>query len=250
MLNVLMILLAGVSVAGNPEVDFRDESAVRKHFAPKKSAVSNWAQSMSTRGTTTTTYTETSKTTWENQYTGWRETESFWVKTTVSKSGTVIALPVGDWREREKFTYYGPYYKVITGRVVTVKVKICAPNETKLPNERQCRNVVKNLAESGMSIPRSAGRSGRLQPLVRLVKNRFGATNVMTIYDGCEDNELVFVLFNCQEEKANPHVRTMMFIGEVPEPDGRNPVEEGHDEKPRPRVIVNRLSEPTINDRQ
>jgi len=243
----VFLLLGGISIAGNPEVDFRDESSARKNYDPGRNAISTWANGMTTRGTTTTTITETSRTTWENIYTGWKETESSWIVNVVSRSGTVVALPVGGWNEKETFTYYGAYYKVLKGRLVTVRVKICAPNATKPPNERQCRQTVKNLAEAGISIPRSAGRGGHLQPLKRLAKNRYGAQNVMVIYDGCEDNELKFVLFGCDDKKANPYIRTMMFDGEIPCADAKNPVEENHSDNSKPdnsrKVIINRLSD-------
>ena len=159
---IISSLLVAISMAGQPEVDFKDEQSVKRYFAPSKNAVSNWSAVMTTRGTTTKTLTERNRTAWRNEYTGWTETESTWDLNIVSKSGTVIALPVGGWNIRKEFTYYGPLGKTMKGYLVTVKVKICAPNSTKPPNERQCRQTVKNLAEAGMSIPRSAGKGGKL----------------------------------------------------------------------------------------
>ena len=92
-----------------------------------------------------------------------------------------------------------------------------------------------------MAIPRSAGKSGRLQPLTSLAKKRFGASNVMVVYDGCENNELKFILFNCRANLANVNVRTMMFVGEIPEKHTQNPVEEDHSKTAeKPTLIINR----------
>jgi len=219
-MSIAAILLAGISIAGNPEVDFRDESAAKKHFAAKQSGGSTWSQGAGARGSTT------------------------------SKCGTVIALPTSGWLEKQTFTYYGPGYKVLKGRLVTVGVKVYIPNTGKIQNEaprgccrrqgrcgvsvpntgriqndEQCRNVVKNLAESGMAIPRSAGKPGHIQALRLLAKRRFGASSAMVVYDGCENNELKFVLFNCKEKDENPNIRTVMFDGETPSPDDKTPKE-------------------------
>ena len=222
-------LLGAISIAGHPEVDFKDKQSVQRHFAPRNNARSSWSSMMTFRGTTTKTLTERSRTVWRNEYTGWTETESVWDINVITKCGTVIALPISGWNIKREFTYYGSFYKRMQGCLVTVKVKICAPNATKPPNERQCRQTVKNLAETGMSIPRSAGKSGRLQPLKDLARRRFGAADVMVVYDNCENNELQFILFNCRAEKANPHIRTMMFEGEIPRVGVMNPQEECHE---------------------
>jgi hypothetical protein len=226
---IISLLLVAISVAGLSEVDFKNKQLAQRYFTPSRNAKSCWSSAITTRGTTTTTMTERSRTVWRNEYTGWTETESTWDINITSKCGTVIALPVGGWNIKRKFTYYGPLYKQMEGYLVTVKVKICAPNDAKPPNEWQCRRTVKNLAEAGMAIPRSAGKSGRLQPLKQLAESRFGAADVMVVYDDCENNELQFVLFNCRAKEANPYIRTMMFEGEIPCADGRNPQEEGHE---------------------
>lgn len=97
-----------------------------------------------------------------------------------------------------------------------------------MPSNAQCEKTVKGLAESGMSIPKSAGRGGHIQPLKRLAMQRFGASNADVIYRGCEDARLKFLLFDCDTKRENVNVRTMMFDGEKPRKGTSNPVEEEH----------------------
>ena len=124
--------------------------------------------------------------------------------TTSSRSGTVAAVPIGDFIPCREFTYRSSG-AVATGRVVSVEIQISGGATA--PSELVMQRAVENLVKTGVPLPASAGaKPGRLLSLAESAKRRYGAKIVKPRYDAAGGKVDLF-LFNCLDGNADETFR-------------------------------------------
>lgn len=117
-----------------------------------------------------------------------------------NSSGTIMAFPVGDFKEIFAFGYKAGG-KVAQGLVVAVDVQISAPKG--MVSARDGDNVVMTMVKNGCSLSGAVGaKPCRIMPVQKAAEKRFGASNVKPLYDH-RGNRVVFVLSGIDSEKAD-----------------------------------------------
>ena len=125
-----------------------------------------------------------------------------WTQVSTSHSGTVAAVPIGDFTEFCEFSYKGVSRSgvgsVLTGKVVSVEIQISTGANT--PTEMVMQRSVENLVKTGVPLPAASGaKPGRILPLLDSAKRRFGARTAKVRYDGKVGKVDIF-LFDCQAD--------------------------------------------------
>ena len=115
-------------------------------------------------------------------------------------SGTIMAFPVGDFKEIFAFGYKAGG-KVAQGLVVAADVQISAPKG--MVSARDGDNAVSAMVKSGCSLSGVGGaKPCRIMPVQKAAAKRFGASNVKPLYDRRGDR-VVFVLGGIDSDKAD-----------------------------------------------
>ena len=128
-----------------------------------------------------------------------------WTQVSTSRSGTVAAVPIGDFTEFCEFSYKGVSRSGVgselTGKVVSVEIQISTGSNT--PTEMVMQRSVENLVKTGVPLPAASGaKPGRILPLLDSAKRRFGARTAKVRYDGKVGKVDIF-LFDCQAASAD-----------------------------------------------
>ena len=134
-----------------------------------------------------------------------RQVGGSWVNNVKSLSGTVAAVPIGDFKTAKDFLYRGKNRSgsntVLTGKVVSVEIQISVGAST--PTEAVMQRSVENLVKVGVPLPAAAGaKPGRINSLLESAKRRFGARNAKARFDAAGGKVDLF-LFDCLEEKGD-----------------------------------------------
>lgn len=127
------------------------------------------------------------------------------------KIGSIIAYPRSDFEVEREFTYVGKNAKgediAFQGMLVNVKVILGYPaGATKLPTELVCCKTVENLAKSGMPIPDTVGKAGKIKSLVDSAKLRYGAKTAKYFCAANPEGKVQILLLNVDSEKAKENV--------------------------------------------
>lgn len=116
-----------------------------------------------------------------------------------NSSGTIMAFPVGDFKEIFAFGYKAGR-KSAQGLVVAVDVQISAPG---MVSERDGDNAIIAMVKNGSSLSDAVGSTPcRIMPVQKTAAKRFGASNVNPVYDRRGDR-VVFVLGGIDSDKAD-----------------------------------------------
>lgn len=122
-----------------------------------------------------------------------------------SHSGTVAAVPLGDFNVLERFLYRGTSRGGSTtnlcGMLVSVKVQISTGNGS--PADMVKQRAVENMTKSGVPLPAATGaKPGRLLPVLESAKRRFGARNAKPRYDA-QNGFVLILLLDCSPALAD-----------------------------------------------
>lgn len=174
---------------------YSNQSAAEKALRLDDNVKTGWSGHFIRRGGQTVTYAETR----EYDLYGNLVANS-WSQNSTTRSGTVAAVPIGDFAEFCEFGYRGlsrhGVGTVLTGKVVSVQIQISAGSST--PSETVMQRSVENLVKTGVPLPASAGaKPGRILPILESAKRRFGARIAKVRYDGGNGKVDIF-LFDCQ----------------------------------------------------
>ena len=117
-----------------------------------------------------------------------------------NSSGTIMAFPVGDFKEIFAFGYKAGR-KSAQGLVVAVDVQISAPKG--MVSERDGDNAIIAMVKNGSSLSDAVGsKPCRIMPVQKTAAKRFGASSVKPVYDRRGDR-VVFVLGGIDSDKAD-----------------------------------------------
>lgn len=198
----MVILMAALTlaVAAYGGETYGDQSAAEKALGLSDNVRTGWSGHFIRRGGQTITYDETR----EYDHYG-NLVASSWSQNSTTRSGTVAAVPIGDFAEFCAFSYRGQSRNgvgtVLTGKVVSVQIQISAGSS--IPSEPVMQRAVENLVKTGVPLPATAGaKPGRILPILESAKRRFGARIAKARYDGKNGKVDVF-LFDCQPSTAD-----------------------------------------------
>lgn len=184
--------------------DYPNSVAVREKYHSSRSEVTtNWKKYLKTAD---------SKVDWFDADTG-----EYLFSTITNgrvRHGALMAIPNSDFIVEDEFTYLNGG-KVEEGKVVAVDILILGV--AKIVGEDVYRNTVKNLVESGMSIPASVERKAfRVMATKTAAKMRFGAAMSQYLNIDTTDGKARFLLLGCSKTRANELVTPMTKQGAVP----------------------------------
>ena len=193
---------AHAAEAGNEPVvvEFKSKADVEKKLFSAKDVTKGWgAHQVSRGGTTMSLYTERTYD-MEGDVVG-----TYFSKSVSSHSGSVIAVPIGDFELKRYFQYEGVdrenHKRMLNGVIVAVQIQISAGNGS--PADMVMQRSVENLVKSGAALAPSVGaKSGRTMPLKESAKRRFGARTVKERYNATA-GEVVFILYDCDSAFAD-----------------------------------------------
>ena len=200
------LICAGIAVLGlvgqaapDEEVLKSQQEAELRHL-PAKDIKTGWGGHCVARGGTTII----SHVTREYDMDGYQVGGSSFVNTS-SHSGTVAAVPIGDFKPLTDFRYRGTSRTggsaVLQGKLVSVSVQISTGNGR--PAEMVMQRAVENMVKSGVPLPAATGaKPGKLLSLVECAKRRYGARIVKPRYDAAA-GEVLLLLLDCLVEKAD-----------------------------------------------
>lgn len=187
--------------------DFKNISEVRKQFKPSGLDPTEWHGKSELSRTSSMSITTTH---WYSGRTGDYLYSTSWIDSITVASGTIIALPVEDFKEEETFTYFDADGRtVVTGKLVSVKIGIKASG--KHPNSAAKMRAVKSLCESGAAVPDNNGKPGRIIALKKAVKRKFGASGVDVYYDEHSRSRVKFLVLKCDPGKAHDEVTAICY---------------------------------------
>lgn len=194
-----MMAMVVVTAAFGGEV-YKNQSAAEKALGLANSVKAGWGSHCIRRGGQSFSFTETR----EYDLDGGMVANS-WTQNSTSRSGTVAAVPIGDFAEFCEFSYKGVSRggssSVLTGKVVSVEIQISAGAST--PAEMVMQRSVENLVKTGVPLPAASGaKPGRILPILDSAKRRYGARTAKVRYDG-KDGKVDIFLFDCQAESAD-----------------------------------------------
>ena len=178
---VFALCLTTVAEEENIRV-FKDLASAKKELFAGKDVKSGWGSHTAARGGNTYFISETRWYDMEGEQVGHSSTIS-----SSKHSGTVAAVPIGDFEVKQTFVYSGKNRDgtstVLTGKVVSVIVQI-STGGVKLPAEHVMQRSVENMVKSGVPLPPATGaKPGRLVSLLTAAKKRFGARIAKPRYD-------------------------------------------------------------------
>lgn len=196
---MIVMAAAVVTAAFGGEV-YRSQSAAEKALDLDGNVKVGWGAHCIRRGGKTFTSSETR----EYDMAGGVVASSL-VQSSSSRSGTVAAVPIGDFAEFCEFGYQGTSRSgvgsVLTGKVVSVEIQISTGANT--PTEMVMQRSVENLVKTGVPLPTASGaKPGRILPVLESAKRRYGARAAKARYDGRSGKVDIF-LFDCQEGLAD-----------------------------------------------
>ena len=182
------------------DVVYDNQSAAEKKLGLVDNVKTGWGGHCIRRGGQTFSYSATRE--YDNNG---NLVANSWTQNSISRSGTVAAVPIGDFAEACEFGYRGVSRSgastVLTGRVVSVEIQISAGAAT--PTEMVMQRAVENLVKSGVPLPADSGaRPGRILPLLESAKRRYGARTAKVRYDGASGKVDLF-LFDCLAQSAD-----------------------------------------------
>ena len=197
---VFALCLTTVAEEENIRV-FKDLASAKKELFAGKDVKSGWISHAAARGGDTYFINETR---WYDM-----EGEQIDHSSTVNSSkhsGTVAAVPIGDFEVKHTFAYTGKNREgtsaVLTGKVVSVTVQI-STGGVKSPAEHVIQRSVENMVKSGVPLPpATGGKPGRLVSLLTAAKKRFGARIAKPCYDARAGKVEIF-LQDCSDGDAD-----------------------------------------------
>lgn len=196
---IVMVAMAVATTAFGDEV-YKSQSAAEKALGLDDNVKVGWGAHCIRRGGKTITTFATREYDMEGDVVA-----SSWVQNSSSLSGTVAAVPIGDFAEFCEFSYKGKsrggVTAVLTGKVVSVEIQISTGANT--PTEMVMQRSVENLVKTGVPLPTATGaKPGRILPILDSAKRRYGARSAKARYDGNSGKVDVF-LFDCQPDSAD-----------------------------------------------
>lgn len=194
-----MAMLFAAFAASGAE-PYGNQAAAEKALGLANNVKTGWSAHFIRRGGQTYVFSET------REYDlGGNLVANNWMQNSTSRSGTVAAVPVGDFAEFCGFSYNGTSRSgvgaVLTGMVVSVQIQISGGAST--PAEAVMQRSVENLVRTGVPLPATAGaKPGRILPILESAKRRFGARIAKPRYDAANGKVDLF-LFDCQPGTAD-----------------------------------------------
>ena len=127
------------------------------------------------------------------------------------KIGSIIAYPRSDFLVEKEFTYIAKdrtnHDAVMHGKLVSVKIILGYPaGATKLPTELVCGKTVENLAKTGMPIPDTVGKAGKIRSLAEAAKMRYGASTAKVFCAANPEGKVQILLTGVDDAKARTTV--------------------------------------------
>lgn len=117
-----------------------------------------------------------------------------------NSSGTIMAFPVGDFKEIFAFEYKASG-KVAQGLVVAADVQVSAPKG--MVTLRDGDHVVRTMVKNGCCLSGAVGaKPCRIMPVQKAAEKRFGASKATPLYDQ-RGGRVVFVLGGVDSDKAD-----------------------------------------------
>jgi len=195
---VWLVVLPLLVLAGDGKKPPLRFAAAEKIIFPETDVTEGWGSHQVARGGIAVGYIERQR----YDELGYR-TGSDWTRYSSNHTGSVIAVPVGDFVPVYAFEHLGSDgYSCCTGLVVSVDIQISSGSKS--PSEMAMHQSVKNLVNSGMAVPATnGGKAGHLMSLKRSGARRFGAKNVRPHYDAV-GGKVYLLMEDCDPEKADP----------------------------------------------
>ncbi len=191
-LSLLLLLPAFAA-----EEEFSSLKEAEKVFEENFSSQGDWNRHSISRGQTTRFVDERVFYDYDRNVVG-RDFEMYSSNT----AGTIMAFPVGDFREVFSFKYRQGR-SVKDGLVVAAKVQISIPSSSGSAGADALQRTVENMVKSGCCLSSAVGaKPCRFFPLRKSVAKRFGASGVHAIYD-VEHGYILFVLGGLDPKKAD-----------------------------------------------
>lgn len=158
-------------------VPLKFEEAERRLF-PAADNLVGWSQHQISRGGSTYAFSSTT----EYDMDG-RAVCSSWDSYSRILSGTLVAVPIGDFKVESAFVYRASSgIPCLTGLVVSVEVQLSTGAKT--PNEQAMLKTVRDLACVGMALSKgNGGKPMRIMSLKKSACRRFGGKNPRPHYD-------------------------------------------------------------------
>ncbi len=193
----LMLSLSLLLPALGTEEAFRDLKDAQKVFVDTFTTHGDWNRHSVSRGQTITLVDERVFYDSDRNVVG-RDFDKYSSNT----AGTIMAFPVGDFREVFCFKY-GQESSEKDGLLVACKVQISIPSSSGAAGDDALQRTVENMVKSGFSLSSAVGaKPCRFFPLKKSVAKRYGASSVLPIYD-VEHGYILFVLAGIDIKKAD-----------------------------------------------
>lgn len=182
----MFVMVFGLCLVAFAEEDairhFKDFASAQKELFSEKDIKTGWGAHTAARGGDSYFINETRTYDMEGEQIGFSS-----VMNSSKHSGTIAAVPIGDFEVKKIFAYTGANRQgastVMTGMVVSVTVQI-STGGVKSPSEHVMQRSVENMVKSGVPLPpATGGKPGRLVPLLTAAKKRFGARLAKPRYD-------------------------------------------------------------------
>lgn len=199
-LALAVLSTAGLFVYGEEDGVLKNQQEAELKHMPPRDIKTGWGAHCVARGGTTII----SNVTREYDMNGNQVGGSSFMHTS-SHSGTVAAVPIGDFKPLTEFQYRGTSRSggnaVLQGKLVSVTIQISTGNST--PTDLVMQRSVENLVKTGVPLPAASGaKPGKLLSLIESAKRRFGARLVKPRYDAAA-GEVLLLLLDCMAEKAD-----------------------------------------------
>jgi len=206
LLSMLMVVIPALGQVVVQERTRMFIAEAEKRIFPCKDVTSGWSMHQISRGGTTIVSMSTSEYNMDGDEVWFNNTYNY-----SSLSGTLVAVPIGDFKVESSFLYCKPgSMSTLTGLVVSVEVQLSAG--AKHPTEQAMQKAVKDMVCTGMALSSAnGGKPMRIAALKKTVCRRFGGKNPRPHYNA-KDGKVYLLVEDCQLSKGDP-----TFVPATPE---------------------------------